>query len=46
MACIILVVNYMLFGFGGYASDTSLDLSKAWVDDNVRFSTYILCTEK
>ena len=46
MACTILVVNYVLFRFGGYAGDTSLGWSKAWVDDNIRFSTSVLCTKK
>ena len=46
MASIILVVKYVLFGFGGYARGTLLDVSKALVDDNGRFSTSILCTKK
>ena len=30
------VVNYALFWFWGYARETSLDLSKSWVDNNIR----------
>ena len=37
MVHINLVGNSVLFW--GYARETSLDLSKTWVDDNNRFST-------
>ena len=29
-----------------FARETSLDRSKTWVDNNIRFSTSILCTKK
>ena len=28
-----------------FARETSLDRSKTWVDNNIRFSTSILCTK-
>ena len=40
------VVNCALFWFWGYARETSLDRSKTWVDNNIRFSTSILFTKK
>ena len=40
------VVNCALFWFWGYARETSLDRSKTWVDNNIRFSASILCTKK
>ena len=46
MVCIILVVNSMLFQFGGYARETLLDFSKTWIDNNIRFLTSIFCTKK
>ena len=36
------VVNCALFWFWCYARETSLDWSKTWVDNNIRFSTSIL----
>ena len=39
-------VNCALFWFWSYAREISLDQSKTWLDNNIKFSTSILCTKK
>ena len=44
MVLINLVANFVLF-WRVYARESPLDLSKTWVENNIRFSTSIVCTK-
>ena len=46
LVCIILIVNSVLFQFRSYARETLVHLRETWVENDVSFSTSILCTKK